>query len=108
MKEIMNNVALNSINRVKEFSGKFERDFPGRIKVSDGYYTVNGKSVLGLFSLDLFQNLEVTYETEFNERTPDVDRFVDVVKEYQLLPDKFARRLPLQPGPNDTDDIQYE
>ena len=51
-------IRLNSIDKVKEFVRvitNFDNDFD----VRSGRYTVDGKSILGIFSLDLARPLEL-------------------------------------------------
>ena len=51
-------IKLNSIDKVKEFVRvitNFDNDFD----VRSGRYTVDGKSILGIFSLDLARPLEL-------------------------------------------------
>lgn len=51
-------IKLNTINDVKEFvniCSKYEAD----ADVKQGKFTVNGKSILGIFSLNLMEKLNV-------------------------------------------------
>ena len=51
-------VALNSVNQVKDFVDAASR-CSCEIDVCSGRYVVNAKSIMGLFSLDLSQPVEV-------------------------------------------------
>ncbi len=52
-------ILFETIFNVKNFIGICEK-FVGDIKVFSGVYCVNGKSVLGIFSLDLTKEVVVT------------------------------------------------
>lgn len=52
-------VKLDTIKKVRDFVG-FANSIPNLIDVTRGRFSVNGKSLLGMFSLDLEQNLKVT------------------------------------------------
>lgn len=54
------NVYLRSINDVKKFAS-ISNQYDGEVLVSTGMYTVSGKSLLGLFSLDLSKPLTVVF-----------------------------------------------
>ena len=56
-------VNLNSIERVKAFvqeSMKVSTDVT--ITSLDGRYVIDGKSIMGIFSLDLTKNVNISYE----------------------------------------------
>ena len=67
---------INSIERVKRFVNvtvKFEED----IDLVAGKYIVNGKSILAIFSLDLFRPITVRINTDDLEQA---DRFFKEVE----------------------------
>ena len=51
-------IKLNSIDKVKEFV-RIITNFDNDFDVRSGRYTVDGKSILGIFSLDLARPLEL-------------------------------------------------
>lgn len=52
------NVNLPTIKDVKDFVN-LVNEFPNEVKVSSGNYIVDGKSILGLLSLDLSKSVTV-------------------------------------------------
>lgn len=64
-------ISLNTIDKVKDFanhSAKVETDVS--IKSIDNHYIIDGKSIMGIFSLDLARNVLVTFdesEVEFED-----------------------------------------
>ena len=69
-------IDLNSIKHVKEFVN-IACSFTGDIILKSDRYVVDGKSIMGIFSLDLSKPIEV-------EITPveKTDEFKDMVKEF--------------------------
>lgn len=51
-------VQLKSINDVKDFV-RIVNDFPYDVDLASGRYIVDAKSIMGIFSLDLTQPIEV-------------------------------------------------
>ncbi|MGI6334850.1 MAG: HPr family phosphocarrier protein [Saccharofermentanales bacterium] len=51
-------IQLKSINDVKEFV-RIVNDFPYDVDLASGRYVVDAKSIMGIFSLDLTQPIEV-------------------------------------------------
>jgi len=51
-------VLLDNVNKVKEFV-KLANAHPGDIRLYSGAYVVDGKSIMGVFSLDLMQPVTV-------------------------------------------------
>ena len=51
-------VLLNSIDKVKNFVNTVSR-FDSDIDMRSGRFTINGKSIMGIFSLDLARPIEV-------------------------------------------------
>lgn len=54
------NVTLNTINDVKSFVNTSNK-FNGDVLIRNGHYVVDGKSLLGIFSLDLSKGLTVEF-----------------------------------------------
>lgn len=76
----MFNVRLNTIERVKAFSNTVSKyKLRGVLKASDGVFTVDGKSIMGLFSLDLTKDILLLYEEKDNE---DKQYFLNFIKEF--------------------------
>ena len=64
-------IILNSIDKVKEFAttaGHFEEN----ITLQSGRYVINGKSIMGIFSLDLTQPMEMIIEAASDERAEEI------------------------------------
>lgn len=58
-------VNLNNIERIKEFVIEAERCTDKVTVYSlDGYIVINGKSIMGAFSLDLSRPVDVEYNAE--------------------------------------------
>lgn len=56
-------IRINTIQKVKDFVSISEK-FPGLVSVREGSYTVNGKSILGIFSLSLELPVQVDASCE--------------------------------------------
>ena len=54
-------IKLDSIDKVKEFVTR-ANSYTGKIQLSSGKYTVDGKSVMGIYSLDLKDELILEIE----------------------------------------------
>ena len=67
-------INLNSIEKVKTFS-KEVNSLSGLLKVTDGVFTVDGKSILGLFSLNLTNPVTIYYEYD----TDDVELLQNII-----------------------------
>lgn len=61
MKTVM--IKLDSIEKVREFVDVVTR-YHGQLQLSEGEYMVNGKSLMGIFSLNLEQDLQLKIESE--------------------------------------------
>ena len=71
-------IKLNSITDVKEFVNitfKAEND----VDLICGKYHIDGKSIMGIFSLDLSKPIELNIHAE-----DDVDTILDVLKPYVI------------------------
>ena len=76
-KEIL--IILNAINKVKRFIQIVE-EFESDIDVVSGKYIVDGKSILGLFSINLLEPLIVKIDSE-NEL--EIENFNRVMEEFK-------------------------
>ena len=59
-------VKLDTIKKVRDFV-EFANSIPNLVDVSRGRFSVDGKSLLGMFSLDLEQNLKATVYGDITE-----------------------------------------
>lgn len=57
-------IKLNTITDVNCFVNSSEKFYEGNIDVKQGRQIIDGKSILGIFSLNLMEPLEVSIETE--------------------------------------------
>ena len=73
---ITKTILLNSIKKVKDFVNTVNK-FEGQIDIVSGRYVINAKSIMGIFSIDLVDPLElhihVDTEEEFNV---DISEFI--------------------------------
>ena len=73
MKKVI--IRLVSIDDVKEFVKKANLlDYD--VDLSLGKYTVDGKSIMGIFSLDLSRDIELTVHSESEEFLSEISRFI--------------------------------
>ncbi|MGI6326898.1 MAG: HPr family phosphocarrier protein [Saccharofermentanales bacterium] len=59
-------IQLKTINDVKEFV-RIVNDFPYDVDLGSGRYVVDAKSIMGIFSLDLTQPIEVAIHHDDDE-----------------------------------------
>ena len=71
-------VKINSIDKVKEFV-KDAESFSCDIDVISGRYTINAKSLMGIFSIDLTKELKIIIQSEDRE---EILRFYEVMSKY--------------------------
>lgn len=74
-------ITLNSIDRVKAFVNCNSK-FLGDIDVISGRYVIDGKSIMGIFSLDLTKELLVRFHCD-DEAT--FDNLLDSYKKAALI-----------------------
>lgn len=72
---------VNSVDKVKNFV-KCNSDLDGQIDVISGRYTIDGKSIMGMFSLDLSKELDVVIEAE---KEQDINDLIEAYKNNNLL-----------------------
>ena len=63
MATITKTILINSIDKVKAFV-KTANQYEETIDIHSGRYTIDGKSIMGVFSLDLTRELELVIEGE--------------------------------------------
>ena len=69
-------VDLCSINGVKEFVNKTAA-FIGDVTLTSGRYVVDGKSIMGIFSLDLSKPIKVEiFSDDCDELMKELERFM--------------------------------
>ncbi len=69
-------ININSIDKVKSFVNtitKFDNDFD----LVAGRYVIDAKSIMGIFSLDLSQDLELTIQND-----KDTQAILDAIKDF--------------------------
>lgn len=59
-------IRLNSFDKIREFI-KVTENLNYKIKLTSGEYVVDGKSLLGIFALDLSDKIEVSITDENQE-----------------------------------------
>lgn len=73
MKEMI--ISIKGLNDVYNFVANTQK-VDGDITVRRGRAEVDGKSILGVFSIDMSQNVTVTYP----ETAPDFEKFIEQFK----------------------------
>lgn len=71
-------VNLNKIESVKVFS-RLASMFDGKLTMRSGIYVIDAKSIMGIYSLDLAYDIELTIESTCSEK---VDKFINDIKEF--------------------------
>lgn len=79
MKVEVLNVSLNTIEKVKKFTN-ITNSFDCDVDVLQCKYTVDAKSVLGVFSLDLTKAVTVEIESDDEK---EIDRFLKKMEEFR-------------------------
>lgn len=72
-------VSLNAIEKVKKFTN-ITNSFDCDVDVLQGRYTIDAKSVLGVFSLDLTKTVTVEIESDDEK---EIDRFLEAMEEFR-------------------------
>lgn len=75
-------ILLNTIDRVKDFSAKVEK-FNFEVDLASGRYTVNAKSIMGIFSLDLSKPISLTAHIDDTVDEEVKARFTELVNKYR-------------------------
>lgn len=71
-------IRINEIDKMKSFI-KDAESFMSDIDVIKGHYVIDGKSVMGLFSLDLSDNIVVRINSDDEV---EISRFNEVMTKY--------------------------
>ncbi len=72
-------VILNNYNNAQKFN-KVVNTFNDDIDVIKGRYIIDGKSLMGLFTLDLSKPVDVVL---WSDDRNDIERFNEVMKEFE-------------------------
>lgn len=72
-------VVLNTIEKVKKFTD-ITNKFNCEVDVLQGKYIVDGRSIMGVFSLDLTKTVIVEIESDDEK---EIDRFLETMKEFR-------------------------
>lgn len=72
-------VVLNTIEKVKKFTD-ITNKFNCEVDVLQGKYIVDGRSIMGVFSLDLTKTAIVEIESDDEK---EIDRFLKMVEEFR-------------------------
>ena len=70
-------ILLNSIERVKKFVN-IVTEFDADMELVHGRYVIDAKSIMGIFSLDLSQTVELQIHTDGE----DAEHILEQLKEY--------------------------
>lgn len=76
-------ILLDSIDKVKNFVNtliKFDCDFD----ISSSRYTIDAKSIMGIFSLDLSKPIELTFELGEKCDSGLVAEYIEQIKEFMI------------------------
>ena len=68
-------IAINTINKVTEFIQKASQ-VDGDVICTKGRYTINGKSIMGVFSIDISEGVMV----EYPETATDFEKYLSQFK----------------------------
>ena len=73
-------VNLNTIDKVKAFCA-VTTTFDGDVTLHSGKYIIDGKSIMGIFSLDLSKPIDIIVTTDnpssFNTFMPELTKFLN-------------------------------
>ena len=76
MKTTTTNIKLSTISDVRDFVNAVAA-FEDEIDLQSGRYIVDGKSIMGIFSLDLLSPIKLTvYSDKPEELLGKIDRFI--------------------------------
>lgn len=71
-------ILLNTIYDACDFSKSCESYFDGSIELRQGKICISGKSILGIFSLNLLEPLDATIISDNNEEKASFYSFIKV------------------------------
>lgn len=69
-------IKLNTINDVNNFVNASTKYYEGDIDVKQGRHIIDGKSILGIFSLNLMKSMEVNINTSNKNTERDFYNFI--------------------------------
>lgn len=69
-------IKLNTINDVNNFVNASTKYYEGDIDVKQGRQIIDGKSILGIFSLNLTQPMEISINTDNANTERDFYNFI--------------------------------
>ena len=76
MKSTTTNIKLSTISDVRDFVNAVA-SFEDEIDLQSGRYVVDGKSIMGIFSLDLLSPIKLTvYSDKPEELLTKIERFI--------------------------------
>ena len=75
-KTVCKKVLINSIEKVKQFC-TVSSEAPFDVDLISGRYTIDAKSIMGIFSLDLSKPIDLAIHSEEN-----LDEIMEVIKPY--------------------------
>lgn len=74
-------IKLNTINDVNSFVNASTKYYEGDIDIKQGRQIIDGKSILGIFSLNLMGSMEVSINTD----SPNTERdFYNFIKKWKV------------------------
>lgn len=76
-------VLLNSIEKVKRFVN-ITSDFETDVFLKAGRYVIDAKSILGIFSVDLTNPMELTFDIENKCDKKIIAGYIEQVKEFAV------------------------
>ena len=79
MATIKSTIHLASVEQVKEFTAAM-MDFKFPVDLSRGRYNVNGKSIMGIFSLDLGQPISISADVPEEQE----EQFLKILTRYAV------------------------
>ena len=74
-------IRLNMVNDINIFARTCSKYYEGDISVKQGWQVINAKSLLGLYSLDLSQPVEVSINTDDKKVAGD---FYNYIKKWEV------------------------
>lgn len=77
-------INLRSIDIVRRFVD-YTNELSFEAFVKSGRYTVDAKSVMGIFSLDLLEDLELILEPQTEEDSKKIVKFIDDITELGVV-----------------------
>lgn len=69
-------IKLNTVNDIDSFITACSNYYEGEIDVKQGRQTIDGKSILGIYSLNLMKPLEVSIDTQNKDTEQNFYNFI--------------------------------